>query len=42
MRGFLILGTILGSLVVWLFWAAPSGRADSLTFVGTQVEWQFP
>lgn len=39
MRGFLVLGTILTSLVAWLFWAAPS-RADTTVRALTRVEWQ--
>lgn len=42
MRGFLILGTILASLVVWLFWAAPSSHADGSVLTAIPVEWQFP
>jgi hypothetical protein len=41
MRGFLILGTILASLVAWLFWAAPHSQAYiNQVSASTLVEWQ--
>lgn len=39
MRGFLVLGTILTSLVAWLFWAAPA-KADRHVGAVAVVEWQ--
>lgn len=39
MRGFVILGTILTSLVAWLFWAAPA-KADRYISAVAVVEWQ--
>lgn len=29
MRGFLVLGTILATLIGWLFWAAPAKAASA-------------
>lgn len=39
MRGFLILVSILATLMVWLFWAAPSSHAYREVFAVTRVEW---
>lgn len=38
MKGFLVLSTILASLVSWLFWAAPDADAAPV-FAVTRVEW---
>jgi hypothetical protein len=40
MRGFLILGTILASLIAALFWAAPSRALTQTVDALTRVEWQ--
>lgn len=40
MRGFLLLGSILGTLVGWLFYAAHTARADRWVNAVTLVEWQ--
>lgn len=39
MRGFLVLSTILASLIVWLFWAAPKGHAYQSVRAVTYVQW---
>lgn len=39
MRGFLILGTILATLIGWLFWAAPA-KAYAYVSASTLVGWQ--
>jgi hypothetical protein len=40
MKGFLVLGTILVSLIVALFWAAPSKAFVRYVQATTRVEWQ--
>lgn len=39
MRGFLVLFTILASLVAWLFWAAPDAAASRWVTAVTRVQW---